>query len=441
VVAPVASPAPTQPAITLSGQLRRWRAQDGCAGDATVSLCNSPDTLVPVRADPSTNLARYIGQDVVLEGVVTRCEGGGGEYVLLSQIRTVNRCDASPPPANPLNLALNAPVTASGDLPGYDKEHLTDGNADTVWYVETAAAEDRAWVYIDFGQPVTFNQMRLYWSEPYATRYVLYVFDRGYGQWVPIYQTSGGQGGAEQLSLVRSYGQYALLYLARSSQVTGDFGLKEWEVYGVATPNLVLGQGWNVIVSSTQEGRPGANAVDGDRRTHWASAVGDTRPYLIARLPGRSNLTEFRLFWESPAFPRVYRVVFYQGQVPRWEISDLRPLIAEQRFSWYNPIPADAFGVFVDAFPEPPGHVALAELELYGPDGGARPLAAGDGPGVAPARPRQSLSLRVAALEGFTDTGREWVRLRPIGDDQGPRPPDLPIRVTLSDLAPLPPAR
>lgn len=413
-LAPVASPAPTQTTSTLTGQMRRWRPQDGCQGDATLSLCDSPDTLVPVRADPSVNLTRYFGQDVVIEGVVLRCDSGPGEYIMLSQIRTVNRCDVSPPPPKQLNLALGAPVTASGDLPGYDREHLTDGDLDTTWYVETAAAEDRAWAYIDFGQPVTFNQMRLYWAEPYATRYVLYVFDSGYGKWVPIYQTNGGSGGDEQLSLVRSYGQYVLLYLTRSSQVAGDFALREWEVYGVATPNLVLGQGWNVIVSSEQDGLAGANAVDGDRRTRWASRVGDLRPYIVARLPGRSNLTEFRLFWEPSARPFEYRVVFYQGQVPRWEITDLRPLGAEQRISWYTPIPADAFGVFVDEMPEPPGYVALQELELYGPDSGPGPL--GGGFGLGATGPGLDLGLRLAAFAGFGMPARAELPLRAVAD-------------------------
>ena len=73
------------------------------------------------------------------------------------------------------DLALNKTATASSiDNTSDEPQNAIDGNPDTRW---SSAYEDNQWIQVDFGTPVSFNQVLIVWEQAYALNYVIQVSD------------------------------------------------------------------------------------------------------------------------------------------------------------------------------------------------------------------------------------------------------------------------
>lgn len=73
------------------------------------------------------------------------------------------------------DLALNKTATASSiDSTGDEPQNAVDGNPDTRW---SSAYEDNQWIQVDFGAPVSFDQVVITWEQAYALNYVIQVSD------------------------------------------------------------------------------------------------------------------------------------------------------------------------------------------------------------------------------------------------------------------------
>ena len=73
------------------------------------------------------------------------------------------------------DLALNKTATASSvDNSSDEPGNAVDGNPNTRW---SSAYEDNQWIQVDFGAPVSFNQVLIVWEQAYALNYVIQVSD------------------------------------------------------------------------------------------------------------------------------------------------------------------------------------------------------------------------------------------------------------------------
>lgn len=346
----------------------------GCGeASAQLVLCET-GAVLDIRSD--TPLDAYFGLTVRIDGTARPCPGGG-TYLYLQTISPSACGSPQPTPlptpsGMPRNLALGGVVLASTEgLPGRGPGNAVDGDARTDWAVPPGRS---AWLRLDLGRDQIFNQVVLRWGGTHAVRYALYAWDPSYGNggdWIRIYQTSDGRGGiagVEPIPLARAEARHLLLYLVDSSDPAQGFSLAEWEVYGVATPNLALAG--EAIVSSAMGCCPGWRALDGDYETFWASDPGAEErpgnPYFFVRFPTRIDISEIRLYWEGAMFPYLYRVAFYQGErILPTSFGVENPNGGRDRISWPGTFSVDGVLVFTDRLAPGTDRIALQELELY----------------------------------------------------------------------------
>lgn len=85
------------------------------------------------------------------------------------------------------DLALNKTATASSiDAASDEPQNAIDGNPDTRW---SSAYEDNQWIQVDFGAPVSFNQVSIVWEQAYPLNYVIQVSDDG-ATWTDVLSVS-----------------------------------------------------------------------------------------------------------------------------------------------------------------------------------------------------------------------------------------------------------
>lgn len=349
----------------FQGRLQASRA--GCPGvDSAILVSCEGAEEIWVKAIPGVDVSRYFGQLVAIEGTLRSC--GTNRYIDMNTLSPLRRCGDAGATIAPetVNLARGRVDWASpaGEGDGW-MAFAADADPSSAW----VAAGESAYIRLNLGENRTFNRMRLLWGSRFATQYGLYVWDGADQRWVRFYQKSSG-GPDDAITVPRVYGQFVLLQLARSSQAGGGFDLREWEVYGVDTPNLALGS--QVQTSSQATGHSGDLAVDADEGTAWVSEAGEAHPWIYVRFSQAMPLTEFRLVWDQRDKPAVFRVGFYQeGLIKVWS-QRLTSTSERQRLAWSTPILSDAFYLYTEDLGQGRDQVALQDLQLYGETAGAR---------------------------------------------------------------------
>ena len=129
---------------------------------------------------------------------------------------------ASPPE----NLALNKPVSVSSiENVNYPGSNAVDGNLSTRW---SSAFSDPQWITIDFGKPISFNKVVLYWETAYGKVYRLQV-SNDTANWTTIADQSNGAGNVETYNLKAS-GRYLRLYGTQRGTIYG-YSLYEIQIF------------------------------------------------------------------------------------------------------------------------------------------------------------------------------------------------------------------
>ena len=127
-----------------------------------------------------------------------------------------------------INLALNKPVTVSGEESGATKGvNANDGKFDTRW---SSRFQDNEWIEIDLKDIYYLTNIKLFWEASYATSYNIELSTDGktYSQ---VYSTTNGDGGLDSVSLGHILGRYVRINCLQRSSGYGS-SLWEIEVYG-----------------------------------------------------------------------------------------------------------------------------------------------------------------------------------------------------------------
>jgi hypothetical protein len=133
-----------------------------------------------------------------------------------------------------VNLALNQPVTASSyqaSSPYCPAIYAVDGNLSTRW---ASAWSDPQWIYVDLGATYNINEVWLDWEAAYATSFQIQVSSNAVN-WIPIYSTTTGAGGIQDLTGLSGTGRYVRMYGAARGTSYG-YSLWEFQVYGSPVP-------------------------------------------------------------------------------------------------------------------------------------------------------------------------------------------------------------
>ncbi len=127
-----------------------------------------------------------------------------------------------------INLALNKPVTVSGEESGATKGFFAnDGNFDTRW---SSPFQDNEWIEIDLQNIYYLTNIKLFWETSYAKTYSIELSTDG-KSYSTIYSTTDCNGGKDSISIDNQSGRYVRINCITRSSGYGS-SLWEIEVYG-----------------------------------------------------------------------------------------------------------------------------------------------------------------------------------------------------------------
>lgn len=150
-------------------------------------------------------------------------------------------CAAAPRAAEPVNLALDRPVTPLVDTVEGLPEYVVDGDPSTVWWSYQGQESELVFL-LDLGAPHAIDRLVL-WVFQTETIEVSGSLDGV--AWAPLYQTSIGYYTNPVIEVDRAERVIARHLRYRAGNVlAGYVGLRELEVYDVTT---VFGDGFETM--------------------------------------------------------------------------------------------------------------------------------------------------------------------------------------------------
>jgi hypothetical protein len=132
------------------------------------------------------------------------------------------------PPGSTVNLALNKPVTVSSTQSGQPGSYAVDGNLTTRWASAWTATN---WIYVDLQATYNITEVKLTWEAAYAASFQIQVSSDA-TIWTPIYSTTTGTGGIQDLTGLSGTGRYVRMYGTVRGLPAYGYSLYEFEVYG-----------------------------------------------------------------------------------------------------------------------------------------------------------------------------------------------------------------
>ncbi len=172
-------------------------------------------------------------------------------------------------------LSQARPVVASSiENAGTAAANAVDGNTGTRW---ASAFSDPQWIYVDLGASAAISRVVLTWEAAFGKSYQIQT-SADATTWAPIYTTTTGDGGTDDLS-VSGTGRYVRMY--GTLRATGyGYSLWEFQVYGTiggATP--------------TATPRPTATATSTSTATSTATATATPRATATSTATTRATAT------------------------------------------------------------------------------------------------------------------------------------------------------
>ena len=140
------------------------------------------------------------------------------------------------------NLALKATAASSAnETSNFTQEKANDGNMDTRW--SSGSVENNPqWLRLDFGEPTTFNCVRLFWEKSGGKAYKVQVSDDG-NEWTDVANVTDGQPEETRtLTFDEVTARYVRVYVTENfPDIWTCVSIYEMEVYN-NTWDFVFGQ-------------------------------------------------------------------------------------------------------------------------------------------------------------------------------------------------------
>ncbi|MEV5750735.1 discoidin domain-containing protein [Actinoallomurus sp. NPDC052308] len=125
------------------------------------------------------------------------------------------------------NLSQGRPTTASStEAPGTAAANATDGDTSSRW---SSAFSDPQWLQVDLGAVHQLSHVVLNWEAAYGKAFQIQTSNDG-SNWTPVYSTSSGTGGVQDVSVSGS-GRYVRMYGTQRGTPYG-YSLWEFQVFG-----------------------------------------------------------------------------------------------------------------------------------------------------------------------------------------------------------------
>ncbi|MET8141181.1 discoidin domain-containing protein [Sphaerisporangium sp. NPDC005288] len=224
------------------------------------------------------------------------------------------------------NAARGRPVTASSaENIAFPAASAVDGDPGTRW---SSAFSDPQWIQVDLGSAKEICGVTLSWEAAYGRAFQIQTSSDA-AAWTPIYTTTTGAGGTQNLA-VTGTGRYLRVY---GTQRATQYGYSLWELAvqtgsGTTTPtptptptpsdpggDRLLSYGRPGVASTTQDdvncgGCVASRAFDRDPATRWAtsSTTGWVDPgWIYVDLGATAQIHKVILQWD-PAYARAFQI-------------------------------------------------------------------------------------------------------------------------------------
>ena len=204
------------------------------AGSHTVALAIRPKVVKPGTDEQVLPVFMNDGYFSLLPGETKhltiqydRASAGGQDAALAVECWN-NYPKPSPQAPDPANLALARPVTASSSQGEETPECAVDGDILTSWQSGRKANEP-SWLCVDLGESKAFSRVRIGWQgSEFPRSFEVQVSDDA-KSWVPVYQTTKGDGVLDNLTGLTGKGRYVRLFT--TSKARYDCQVTLFEVY------------------------------------------------------------------------------------------------------------------------------------------------------------------------------------------------------------------
>ena len=188
-------------------------------------------------ADQNARYVRYLGRGATLATGAASPWNSVTEVSVfaLSAAPTPTPTPGTAPTATPTptaapsaNLALGRPATASSvEGAGFEAARAVDGNTTSRW--ASVEGSDPQWISVDLGASVSIARVVLRWEAAFGRAYQVQASHDG-STWSPLFSTSTGDGGVDDLTVSGS-GRHVRMY-GTARGTTFGYSLFELEVYG-----------------------------------------------------------------------------------------------------------------------------------------------------------------------------------------------------------------
>ena len=136
---------------------------------------------------------------------------------------------------NTVMISRGRPAVASSVTGGEVAARANDASTVTRWV--SVAGPGTQWVRIDLGAVKRIDRVRLQWSGTYARTYRVQASTDG-SNWVSLYATSAGNGGADDLKQLGGTGRYLRVLATQRARTTGGYALTDVRAFGPASQVL-----------------------------------------------------------------------------------------------------------------------------------------------------------------------------------------------------------
>ncbi|MFF1562840.1 discoidin domain-containing protein [Streptomyces sp. NPDC058293] len=198
----------------------------------------------------------------------------------------------TPTLAEPDQISLDAPATASSTAAGSRPAYATDGSPVTRW---TSGRERAPWLAVDLGQSRPVQRVRVEWGQDHGTAYAVEVSDDGVAWRTVAERTGRDRAGWDELGFPATTARH--VRLRGREHASTRYSLWSLQVYDI--PDLALGRPTTASSAETAT-LTAPNATDGDPGTRWASKYTDDE-WIEVDLEQTRTVRRIVLDWETAA--------------------------------------------------------------------------------------------------------------------------------------------
>ncbi len=191
-------------------------------------LENLGQTLLTLPADVPTAQADYIffrqATDWTMTSILVVNNSVASDHRPLFSTLELG---ATAPPAPPVNLALNKPVTVSSTSGTYVGPNAVDGNTATRW---TSGGTATDWIYVDLGSQQSIKNVNLNWDVAFAKGYKIQISNDAL-TWTTVSTVKNGNGGFDDITFTPVSTRYVKMQGTQKGGTGTGYSLWEFQVF------------------------------------------------------------------------------------------------------------------------------------------------------------------------------------------------------------------